>query len=252
MPDPVVNEMTANADVMGIILAGGMGTRLKGVRSDCPKPLIPCAGQPFIEWVLQYYQRAGIHHFIVSLGHLAETAQQFFDQRDDAGLRVSTVVETQPLGTAGAVRFAFHAHPGRDMLVLNGDSLLFADFSPLFELWKQTTADAIVVGVPQSDASRYGTLTFTDDHKLVSFEEKRPGAGIINAGIYLFRPDLIKAIPADVPLSLERDLFPGWLKSGRDIRVCVLPGPFLDIGLPETLAQADEFLRQNWPKESPT
>ena len=242
-------QLPANAGVMGLILAGGMGTRLKDVRPDCPKPLIPCAGLPFIEWVLRYFQRAGIQDFVVSLGHLAETAQRYFDQRDSAGLRIWTVVESQPLGTAGAVRYACGDHPNRDVLVLNGDSLLLADFRSLFDLWRQTTADALVVGVPQTDASRYGTLTFNDDKRLVSFDEKRPGAGLINAGIYLFRASLIATIPPDMPLSLERDLFPEWLRTNRDIRVCVLPSPFLDIGLPASLASADDFLRRNWPKE---
>lgn len=234
-------------DVLGIILAGGLGTRLKGVQPDCPKPLILCAGLPFIEWVLRYFQRAGMNQFVISLGHLAEVAEHYFERRSPQGLSISTVAESSPMGTAGAVRLAWDAYQDRSALVLNGDSLLLADFTSLWKLWNETTADAVVVGVPQADASRYGTLTFTNEHRLTAFEEKRPGSGIINAGIYLFRPGLIATIPKGVPLSLERDLFPNWLTSGKDIRVCVTSGPFLDIGLPESLAQAEGFLRDNWP-----
>jgi len=236
--------------VIGIILAGGMGTRLQSVRSDCPKPFIPCRGKPFIDWVLRYFQKAGVSEFVVSLGHLANVAIDYFERREADGLRISTVVESHPLGTAGAVRFAWDGHQKQAAIVLNGDSLLLADFSPLWKMWRETTADALVVGVPQTDASRYGTLTYSATQRLLAFEEKRPGQGTINAGIYLFRASLLATIPVEVPLSLERDLFPAWLKDGRDIRVCVLPGPFLDIGLPESLAAADEFLRQNWPEES--
>ena len=248
--DPIVDDHPPIADVIGLILAGGFGTRLKDVQPDCPKPLIPCLERPFIEWILRYFQRAGIREFVVSLGHLADIAERYFDRREPDELKLSTVVERSPLGTAGAVRFAWEGHQDRAALVLNGDSLLLADFDPLWTMWRETAADALVVGVPQSDASRYGTLTFNDDdRRLLSFEEKRSGQGIINAGIYLFRASLLATIPLGVPLSLERDLFPDWLRSGRDIRVCVIPGPFLDIGLPESLASADDFLRQNWPEK---
>ena len=236
------------ADLVGLILAGGLGTRLQGVRADCPKPLIPCAGRPFIDWVLRYFQRAGVGEFVVSLGHLAEMAQQYFDQREATGLRISTVVEQTPMGTGGAIAFAWKDCPDRVAFVLNGDSLLFADFRPLWKMWSESCADALIVGIPQDDASRFGTLTFAEDGRLLSFVEKKPGRGIINAGIYLLHPRLLSSIPPGVPLSLERDIIPGWIQEGRDIRVCVITGPFLDIGLPESLASADDFLRQNWPE----
>lgn len=248
MPDPTatIDRSALSKNVIGIILAGGFGTRLQGVRPDCPKPLIPCLNKPFIEWVMLHAHRSGINQFVISLGHLSEVARRYFDQRSPDALSISTVVESSPLGTAGAIRFAWDAYQGQSALVLNGDSLLLGDFGPLWKLWATTTADAVVVGVPQSDASRFGTLTFSSDQKLLAFEEKRPGAGIINAGIYLFRPELLRTIPLGVALSVERDIFPSWLKEGRDIRVCQIPGPFLDIGLPESLASADEFLRLNW------
>lgn len=246
-PDSTEIDDPHRAEILGIVLAGGFGTRLKGVQPNVPKPLIECAGRPFIEWVLRYFQKFGIDQFVISLGHLAEVAERYFDQRTPQGLEISTVVESIPLGTAGAVRFAWEGRRNQPVLVLNGDSLLLADFTPLFDVWNQFKADALVVGVPQDDASRYGTLTVSDDQRLIAFEEKRPGSGLINAGIYLFSPALFETIKPSVALSLERDLFPGWLKEGRDIRVCELSGPFLDIGLPESLASADEFLRHNWP-----
>ena len=235
--------------MIGILLAGGMGTRLKTVVADCPKPFIPCEGKPFIDWILRYFHRFGIDHYVISLGHLADVAQDYLRQRPIDGITIETAVEDTPLGTAGAVRFAWDAHQQQSALVMNGDSLLFADFTPVLKLWNESQFDALVVGVPQKDASRYGTLTFSADGRLQAFQEKRPGEGIINAGIYLFRPSLLQTIPTGQPLSLEKDLFPQWLEAGRDIRVCIAPGEFLDIGLPESLAAADDFLRRNWPKE---
>ena len=234
---------------VGIVLAGGFGTRLRGLHPDCPKPLIPVSGRPFIDWVLRWFGKQGVSEFIVSLGHLAEVAQQHFAQKPLNGITVKTVVETEPLGTGGAIRCAWNACADRSVLVLNGDSLLLADFAPVWNLWRATTAEAVVVGVYQQDASRFGTLQFDPEKRLLAFNEKQPGAGVINAGIYLFRPTLLADYPSATPLSVERDVFPQWLQQGRDIRVAVLEGPFLDIGLPESLASAEEFLRLNWPEE---
>lgn len=243
-----VDPESVHDRILGVILAGGKGTRLQSVRSDCPKPLIPCAGLPFIEWVIRWFHKEGVSEFVVSLGHLSEVAQSYFDQRPNDGVTISTVVEPSPLGTGGAVRFVGNQHPGRSLLVVNGDSLLIGDFSPLWNLWQASKCDGIIVGLPQADASRYGTLSFTDQGRLLSFDEKRSGGGVINAGIYLLRPRLIATIPEKSAVSLERDVFPDWMKDGRDIRVCVIDGPFLDIGLPESLACADTFLKQNWPE----
>ena len=109
MPVTSIPADSHQEDIVGIVLAGGFGTRLQSVRA-CPKPLIPCAGKPFIDWVLCHFQRFGIRRFVISLGHLADVAQRFFDERDPAGLRISTVVESSPLGTAGAIRFAWNPH----------------------------------------------------------------------------------------------------------------------------------------------
>lgn len=240
--------ITPHADVVGIVLAGGFGTRLRGLHPDCPKPLIPVGGRPFIDWVLDWFGDAGVAEFVVSLGYQAEVAQRHFAARDLAKPRVKTIVENEPLGTGGAIREAWRDCPNKSVLVLNGDSLLLADFTPVWNLWRTTDADAIVVGVYQQDASRFGTLRFDADGRLRSFEEKRPGQGVINAGIYLFRPTLRSDYPIETPLSVERDVFPRWLEHGRDIRVAVVDGPFIDIGLPESLASAEEFLRMHWPE----
>ncbi len=242
--------MKQHREISAIILAGGLGSRLQGVRADCPKPLIPCAGRPFIEWVLQWFRRQGIQEFVVSLGHLADVAERYFTERAADGVQLHTVVEPNLLGTAGALRFAWNTIPDRPVLVTNGDSLLLADLEPVWSLWDSSDADGILVGVPQLDASRYGTLAFNAQGRLLAFEEKRPGRGVINAGIYLFRPELLAAIPAQTPLSLERDVFPTWLREHRRLQVCVVEGPFLDIGLPETLAQADDFLTHQWIEDT--
>jgi D-glycero-alpha-D-manno-heptose 1-phosphate guanylyltransferase len=210
-----------------------------------PKPMIPCGGRPFIEWVIRYFASQGVTSFVVSLGHLAEIAEAYFRKRPKDDLAIATVREPAPLGTGGGVRFAWDSVPGADVLVANGDSLVVADLAPALELFSQPDIDAVLLGVHQDDASRYGTLRIDAAGRLLAFEEKRPGAGLINAGVYLLKSQLREAILAGVPLSMEIDVIPRWLADGRQIHVQPCRGPFIDIGTPESLDTAAAFLAEH-------
>jgi D-glycero-alpha-D-manno-heptose 1-phosphate guanylyltransferase len=240
--------MRSNRDFTAIVLAGGRGTRLQGLHSDLPKPLIPCAGKPFVEWNIAALRKFGVSDFVFSTGHLAERFEEYLRQRPDDGGSIRLVRETSPLGTAGAIRFAWQTCHERDVIVVNGDSLLLTDLTPAFSQFEPAEIGGVVIGVEQPDASRYGTLVFDpeDGFRLQRFAEKQPGAGVINAGMYLLKSRLLARLPDITPLSIERDVFPDWLADGEDLRVCVRCGEFLDIGTPESLAQADDFLKRHW------
>lgn len=231
-------------DVVGVVLAGGFGTRLRTVVNDRPKPLVPVRNRPFIEWVLDFLRLEGVTDTVVSAGHMANVVESYFQTRPADGMRIRVIRETEPLGTGGATHFAWNTVSGRDILVVNGDSLLLADFAPLWSMAANRAVDGVIVGIHQPDASRYGTLNFDHDHRLVSFEEKKPGAGVVNAGIYFLRSRLMTLFDTERPLSIERDVFPKLLRNGCHLAVCPLDGRFLDIGTPDSLAQADNFLPQ--------
>ena len=228
------------------MLAGGRGTRLQGLHADLPKPLIPCAGHPFIEWSLAALREFGIRQFVISTGYLAESFDRFLSQRKHDGSTIQLVRELSPRGTGGAIRLAWQSDPGCDVIVVNGDSLLLTDLTPAFEKIVPEEVDGVLIGVEQPDASRFGTLEFDASGRLRRFAEKQSGSGVINAGIYLFKARLKDRIPDRSPLSIEHDVFPQWLTEGVDLRVCVCRGEFIDIGTPESLAQADEFLLHRW------
>jgi NDP-sugar pyrophosphorylase family protein len=129
--------------------------------------------------------------------------------------------------------------------VLNGDSLLFADLAALTERLERVEAEGSIVARQVADAGRYGLLDVGPDGRLLRFSEKDPhalGPGLINGGIYLFRPGLVESISENMPLSIERDVFPAWLREGVPITVVESDAPFLDIGTEASLAQADEFI----------
>ena len=227
-----------------ILLAGGFGTRIRALYPDVPKPMIPISGKPFLEWAMQYWMRQGVRRFIISLGHLAEVAEQYFEARPDDGLEVVLVKEPQAMGTGGAVLFAARAAELSDpFIVSNGDSLVIADTKGAQERMTDPAVEGVVLGVRVPDASRYGSLAIGGDARLLGFREKQPGEGVINAGVYFFRRSLLERFPGKQPLSMEVDVFPSLLNGGADLRVEAVDAPFLDIGTPESVIQGEAFVQ---------
>jgi D-glycero-alpha-D-manno-heptose 1-phosphate guanylyltransferase len=130
---------------------------------------------------------------------------------------------------------------------LNGDSLALANLTPLFALLADPSVAGAILGVRMEDASRYGTIACDAEGWLTGFQEKRPGAGLINAGVYLLRAPVVAEFPKRLPLSFEREVFPALSAGRKCLKVCVTTAPFLDIGTPETLPQAAEFLERHQP-----
>jgi D-glycero-alpha-D-manno-heptose 1-phosphate guanylyltransferase len=231
-----------------ILLCGGLGTRLQELHPGIPKPLIPVAGRPFVEWAIQYWARQGAQRVIVSLGHLAAIAEAHFELRIYDGVRVETVREPCAMGTGGAARFAAEAASSGDpFFVANGDSLVLADVSPALRLIQDPCVDAVVLGVTIKDSGRYGSLDVEGDGRLRAFREKEErSGGLINAGIYLFRRRALDLFPAKTPLSLETEVFPALLERGSRIVVHSCLAPFLDMGTPEGLNQMGEFIETHF------
>lgn len=233
--------------ITAVVLAGGFGTRIKHLLGDLPKPMAPVDGRPFVEWVVRYLAAQGIRNVVLSTGHLADTVERHFKPQPVENVRVACVPETTPLGTAGGFLNAVHGNNGKAeaWLVLNGDSLVLASLEKLFGSLNQPENAGAILGVPMSDASRFGTISQDRDGNLTGFNEKKPGAGNINAGIYLFRDSILKKFPDKTPLSFEFDVFPALIHGGVRLKTVLTKAPFLDIGTPESLPQAEEFIRHN-------
>lgn len=226
-----------------ILLAGGFGTRLRDLHPGVPKPMIPVAGRPFLEWELRYWRQQGFSRFVISLGYQAHIAEQYFESRSADGMEIRTVTEREPLGTGGAIRFAANTAGISDpFAVANADSLVVADMRPALKLLRDGQVDGVLLGVPVPDTTRYGSLAITPGGRLTGFREKQPGAGHINGGVYLFRRKLLQLFPSQQPLSMETEVFPALLAAGADLRVVPADAPFLDIGTPESLAEAERFV----------
>jgi NDP-sugar pyrophosphorylase family protein len=224
-----------------LILAGGLGTRLRGVLPDLPKLLAPVDGRPFLRYLLDRLETAGVREVVLCTGHRADQIRAEFE-RHPTTMTLKFSHETQPLGTGGAVRQALNVTNAEALLVLNGDSYIDCDLHPFIE-WHQAH------GLPGSlllthveDSSRFGAVVTDERGVIEAFREKegRPVPGWINAGVYLLSRRLLEPLVAEQPCSIEKDLFPLWLKQG--LAGYKVKAAFLDIGTPETLAQASAFL----------
>lgn len=233
--------------ITAVVLAGGFGTRIKHLLGDLPKPMAPVNGRPFVEWVVRYLAAQGIRNVILSTGHLADTVEKHFAPQLVKNVRVTCVPETTPLGTAGGFLNATGSAKEKPAawIVLNGDSLVVAPLGKFFATLDQPENEGAILGVPMADASRFGTISQNTDGDLTGFNEKKPGAGNINAGVYLFRDATLKKFPVQMPLSFELDVFPTLIRSGARLKTVLSEAPFLDIGTPESLPQAEGFIQKH-------
>ena len=235
------------SDVVAVVLAGGFGTRVAHLLPGVPKPMVPVAGKPFVEWVVRYLARQGLRRVVLSTGHLAGVVEAHFQNQPVAGVVTQCVAETRPLGTAGGFLNAVRLSGERPAawLVVNGDSLVFAELGQATAELSDPAIAGVLVGCAVADASRYGTLAVGPAGKLHGFLEKRPGKGVINAGMYLLRDSLVRQFPDRLPLSFEAEVFPEAVARGVFLKVCAVDAPFLDVGTPESLQAAEAFVQRN-------
>jgi NDP-sugar pyrophosphorylase family protein len=225
-----------------IVLAGGLGTRLRPAVPDLPKPLAPVAGHPFLHHQLANWLAQGITSMTFLLQHQADVIESFLDAERSSGhladVRVRTVIEPQPLGTGGCVAHAVRKlQLSGSFLVANADTWLG---SGIAELCAADDAARMVV-VAVEDSGRYGAVRLEDADVVAAFEEKREhaGPGWINAGLYRLPADLFGDWDGQ-PFSLERELFPR-LVAKRRLAAVRLHAAFIDIGVP-----TDYFRFNRW------
>jgi 8-oxo-dGTP pyrophosphatase MutT (NUDIX family)/UTP-glucose-1-phosphate uridylyltransferase len=223
------------------ILVGGLGTRLRGLVDDVPKPLAPVLGRPFLFYLLDMLALRGARSVTLCSGHLAGLVREQAGI-DWLGMPIHHSVETTPLGTGGALAQARGFLRSDQVLVMNGDTW----FEPAFDSFAAAAGDSAfcIAAADVPDASRYGSLEWDDSGRMTRFLEKSAstGAGPINAGVYLVSQGLLSSLQAE-PLSLERQVLPRRAVE-RQVKVFPSDAPFLDIGIPADYAAAAGFFQR--------
>ncbi|MBI2061771.1 MAG: nucleotidyltransferase family protein [Nitrospirae bacterium] len=238
-------------DLTAMILAGGLGKRLQPVVPDRQKVLAEVDGRPFLAVLLDQIGRAGVRHAVLCTGHKGDQVRSSLGDRFGA-VQLSYSHETQPLGTAGALRHALPLAESDPILALNGDSYCQADLQDLVEWHQRKHADGTLALVQVPDAGRFGLVRTDAQDRVIRFDEKggHEGPGWISAGIYVLSRKLLATIPEGRAVSIETEMFPLWTR--EQLFGFRLEGRFLDIGTPDSYAVASEFFRDPSCTESAT
>ncbi len=226
-----------DAPTEAIVLAGGLGTRLRPVVADVPKPLAPIAGKPFLFWLLDGLARQGIGHVLLATGYMSGAIAEVIGPAH-AGMRISHLPEPAPLGTGGAIWAALGACSTERVLVANGDSWIGARIADLAA--HAPAADIVLTLRPVPDRARYGSVRLAGDQVLGLDEKGQSGPGLVNAGLYLMRADLPARRMMPASFSLETEVFAR--PDGLDVRGWQTDAPFIDIGTPQDFAAAQALL----------
>src|SRR5450830_204224 len=222
-----------------LVLAGGFGTRLKSVVPDLPKPLADVNGKPFLWWLLKHLENQGATDIYLSVGYLHEKIQEYFGQKYNA-INLHYIVETEPLGTGGAITNAAQHIPENKFLVLNGDTLAMLDLNKFIDHAEKHSSKLSIAVVKVEDATRYGTVIIDDNSHITGFAEKgQSGLGKINAGIYLIDKTIFNEYEIPTKFSFETDFMGKYIKSLNLLAYDQLTD-FIDIGIPEDYAASQQ------------
>ncbi|MEV8437230.1 NDP-sugar synthase [Actinosynnema sp. NPDC051121] len=227
-----------------VVLVGGKGTRLRPLTLSAPKPMLPTAGVPFLTHLLSRIREAGMTHVVLGTSYKAEVFQEHFGDGTALGLELEYVVEDVPLDTAGAIRNVAHKLRERDVVVFNGDILSGVDLRAVVDTHRKAEADVTLHLVRVDDPRRFGCVPTDEDGRVTAFLEKTddPPTNQINAGCYVFRREVIEDIPAGLPVSVERETFPGLLAAGARVQGYVDASYWLDLGTPAAFVQGSADL----------
>jgi D-glycero-alpha-D-manno-heptose 1-phosphate guanylyltransferase len=227
--------------MQAIILAGGLGTRLRSVVNDLPKCMAPVAGKPFLHYVIQQLLKQGVQQFIFSLGYMSEHITGYL-QAHYPQLNYQVSIETEPLGTGGAILMASHLAKENDVLVLNGDTLFTVQLSALYQLHQQQQATCTLALKPMQNFNRYGVVQINQQQTITSFKEKQwYQQGLINGGVYLVNITALQQAALPQKFSFEKDYLEVQVNTGK-LYGLVQDEYFIDIGIPEDFNRAQQEL----------
>jgi len=223
-----------------IILAGGLGTRLRSVINDYPKTMAPVREKPFLEYVLTWLTSYHFNKIVLSVGFKSEIIKAFF-KNEFNGIPIEYSFESEPLGTGGAILRALKHIESENVLVINGDTYFPVDIEK-FRLGHLAMAGVITVALKKmSIPARYGTVTLDNESNIIQFHEKRfQNEGLINGGIYLINLKFFRSLDLPSKFSFEREVLENI--AGNNIKGMIFQEQFIDIGIPEDYFKAEEVL----------
>ena len=227
--------------MQAVILVGGKGTRLRPITYDVPKALVPLRNRPFMGYMLDFLRAGGVEGTVLSLGYLPDPIQEYLSKCDLDGFSVDYAVEDRALGTAGGIKNAEQYLEGGPIVVVNGDVLCGTNLREVVEQHRASDALATITLTSVEDPTAYGLVEVDHDMLVHRFIEKPAydavSTNLINAGVYVFEPEVLGMIPAGREVSIEREIFPKIQARGR-LRAYVSSSYWKDIGTPRSYLAA--------------
>lgn len=222
-----------------IVLAGGLGTRLRGTIGDIPKPLAEVNGRPFLHYLFVYLAQQEIETVVLSVGFKWKMIQEAFGT-SYLGINIKYAVEEERLGTGGGIQLALEKIDGEHCFVVNGDTYFDADLHLLSSFHLNNGAVCTLAAKKLYDFDRYGTLEIKSDYSVAAFNEKSPRKeGIINGGIYCLSKSILSFFPKTKVFSFETDFLEPNAGTGK-VKAVVFEDYFMDIGIPEDYEQFEK------------
>lgn len=227
--------------MQAILMAGGVGSRLRPLTCEIPKPMAPILGKPVAQYALELLRRHGIEECTMTLQYLPDRIVRAFGDGRALGMRISYALEKEPLGTAGSVKNAMEGIEGT-FLVMSGDALTDVDLSAAIRFHRERKAAATLVLQRVAEPVEYGIVVTDGDGRVVRFQEK-PSWGEVftdtaNTGIYILEPEVMSLLEGDGPWDFAADLFPMLLERGERVFGFLAGGYWCDIGSEETYLRA--------------
>jgi D-glycero-alpha-D-manno-heptose 1-phosphate guanylyltransferase len=242
-----------------VVLAGGLGTRLRSAYAAGPKSMAPVGRRPFLDYLLSWLRSEGVKEVILCVGYKRTQIQKYVGKGRKWGLRVKYSIEKKLLGTGGAVKKAERLIPGKMLLVVNGDTFLDIDLKELTQFHRSRRALATLAVVNVEDDHRYGSLRMDGESRITAFLEKgereasdklEEGTRPINGGVYVFEKKLLRVIRPGRPLSLEKNVFPR-LVARKKVYGFLKGTYFMDIGVPDDFRRAQSELPKRFRINDP-
>jgi D-glycero-alpha-D-manno-heptose 1-phosphate guanylyltransferase len=226
-----------------IILAGGLGTRLREAVPDLPKCMAPVAGRPFLSYVIDALRMQGIQHFVFSLGYKADVIEEYLKEHYPT-LDYSTTIEDEPLGTGGAIKLALSRTRSENILIANGDTLFKVNVEALASFHIEKESACTLALKPMYNFERYGVVELDSDNRIITFKEKQYyTAGLINGGIYLLNKQQFLQHQFPQKFSFEKEYLETYFDKGIFYGL-IQDEYFIDIGIPEDYNKAQNDLKQ--------
>lgn len=232
-----------------VVLAGGEGTRLKPLTYKRPKPLIPIAGEPCIDYMIKSLVTAGFSRVIITTGYMSDTLIKSIGDGKKFGASILYAFEESPAGTAGAVKNVSE-FLDKTFVVASGDVLADVDIKAIYDYHREKKAVATMALTEVQNPTEFGIVGLDDDNRIIKFKEKPKEdevfSNLINAGIYVLEPEVLDFIPKDQMFDFSKNVFPALLENKIPLYGMTIPGLWMDIGRPsDVLAATFEVVERN-------